>query len=129
MKKQDLMIGNLVCYEGKEITVESISDFGINLEIDDYGHCPQNYWIPFKDLSPIEITLQNLILYNFTKEPFNAFYIGKYVNGNYFTLYTENNIYYFFYESDGIKMKRQIKYVHDLQNIYYSLSGITLIKN
>ena len=74
------------------------------------------------------LTSEWLDRFGFTNEPFNSLYIGKKVNNQYFTLYTEDKInYYFFYESDGVKMKRKVEYVHRLQNIYLDFTEEELI--
>ena len=80
------------------------------------------------DYEAILLTEEWLLKFGFTRRCFAEFYIGKYVNGNYFTLYTEDRLnYYFFYESDGVKMKRKISHVHRLQNMYYETTDTELL--
>jgi hypothetical protein len=125
MNTNELRIGNLVKdNNGIIILVDSISDDGINLETDDYGHSPQLYCTPYTEISPIELTMERLIKFNFS------------INKNDNRIYDDNNMYegystgyYFnltagvFYFRELLIYSKKIKYVHEFQNMYFSLTG------
>jgi len=126
MKTTELRIGNYVLNnKNVPIRVESISDIGINLEIDDYGHCPQNYWTLEKDINPMPLTDEWMKKFNFSvnKNDKSVFqddnvYDG-YSTGFYFS--TKNKIFYFMESSLYSAVK--IEYVHQFQNWYHCFTG------
>jgi len=124
---KSLRLGNFVLVENDYEEVVGINKYEITCRLDETSHGINQ---SIKDIKPIILTEKWLLRFGFSKEIFNALYIGKEVNGKYFTLYTEDNInYYFFYESDGVKMKRKVDYVHQLQNLYFFLTDKELVLN
>ncbi len=125
MKTTELRRGNLVCINNVPTKVESICNIGINLEIDDYGHCPQNYWTLEKDINPIPLTDEWFLKFKFSiNKNDNSVYqddnvYNGYSTGFYFS--TINKIFYFMESSVYSAVK--IEYVHQFQNWYLLLTG------
>lgn len=108
MNTKELRIGNYVFAKGKIVIVEDVITHGINLHHDCWE-------IESSDLSPIQLT-ENILLESgfkdydgwFNKEGIELFNVNdRYFRGNY-------------------PINIDIKYVHQLQNLYYSLKGTEL---
>jgi hypothetical protein len=122
MTKQELRIGNIVTdefYESfkKIITVESINDKGINLEVqnsDDYPEM-QTHWIEpyytFEQLRGIELSEERL----------NR--AGQKENNIFWTNFSQDNSGYFIWVGG---FKCYLRYVHNWQNCFYALTGTEL---
>ncbi len=93
MKATDLRIGNLVYYAGIVCKVSGYHN-------DDYLHT-NGVTAPVASFQPIELTEEWLLKMGFTKskDSFNAFYLELF---------------------DDVL---NIKYVHQLQNLYHALTG------
>ncbi len=112
MKANELRIGNW-CYNNKDIQVTS--------------HQVQLFNEGIYDLLPIPLTEEWLVKFGFDKVPnsdmvrffeLGTFHLySEYYNGDYFEL----SNYYFIKGSS-----KQIKYVHQLQNLYYALTQTEL---
>ncbi len=120
MNPKDLRIGNLVYYFDKIIEIESLHP-----QNDDV-----NDEIPFHCISGIKITKEWLIKLGFIKEndcdnyylendkTLHLFYIEKYLEEDDYV-----SIQYF---NIPLRQKLKIKYVHQLQNLFYSIRNYEL---
>ena len=125
MNAEELRIGNLVTdqfYESFKTTidVDSIDDKGINLQICDDGNYPEcaQRWIEpeyeFEELQPILLTEEWLVKFGLTKLTKYNFLLGCYellLN----PITNEWNLCL----KGGIVAR--LKYVHQLQNLYFCL--------
>ena len=152
MKSNELRIGNFVLYntyhdyigakniKDKVINIESISNNGVNLEISNYSHCPENYWIPFENITPVTLTEEWLIKLGFelwttlktysiyTIELDNRYTLTLYVYSNKTNIYLFENFGCEDDDADSIKLgEYENYYVHQLQNIYFSLNNKELV--
>jgi hypothetical protein len=108
MKASELRIGNFV--KGKETnvywTVEAIDSNSI------FSHVK---WRSLDAFEPIPLTEEWLLKFGFEKVAENDFILGKY------------SLYYLLYY-DGYRVSEITpKYVHQLQNLYFALTGEELI--
>lgn len=119
MKASELRIGNYVDGEGKTIIIESINWDGINGCIDRYDE------YSIDALKPIPLTEQWLLDFGFRK--YGTYFTRKYgkrVKYHKVTpkFHKESKNYrepYFVYNPSRI----EINYVHQLQNLHFSLTG------
>lgn len=135
IKKQELRVGNFVLCQGKVITVESIYDQGINLEIGPelYGDWRCEYdgyfeyeWFEKALIEPIELTEEWLNSFNFINS-----YDGNLDRWHYginpitkdWMIEIKNIGIGFFYQNGHFK----VPYVHTLQNLYFALTGEELL--
>jgi len=142
MKATDLRIGNLLTDEfypdfNTIITVESINEKGINLEIEnsnDYPEC-QSHWIdpyyPFDNLRGIPLNESWFIKLGFKDRS------GKLKNRMGYGIDINTMIEIAWYKiGDDVRLQSKgsgwtfnthILYVHQLQNLYFSLTGKEII--
>ena len=110
MEAKELRIGNLVLNKHDEI-----HEIGIN----DY----MKFFFPLMDgrgFKPIEISEEWLLKFRFVKDDFCSLYIRYTLNNITIIHDTKNNTFL----ADGIKYKLvYLKYVHQLQNLYFCLCG------
>ena len=132
MKASELRIGNYVTDEFYDsfksiFEVDSINEKGINLLIEDDGNWTElaERWIgceyDFNDLHGIPLTEQWLIDFGFKKINGKYFKVGFQLKGN----KVIDDIGYHF-KREGLSI--EISYVHQLQNLYHSLTGEELVK-
>ncbi len=112
MKAQDLRIGNLVYdRDGKTATIDSIGMFGnVRLTTSDY-HCESSTLF---DCDPIQLTEEWLLRFGFEK-------VNHYFQINEFWVYFRLRDYKYVFRH--CVKTFEIKYVHQLQNLYYALTG------
>lgn len=101
MKAEELRIGNYIIYQKEHIIKCDIKDIELS-EI---------------DREPIPLTEEILLKCGFeffdNERIFNGFVIEDFHNGN-----------YYFTSGEGIKLhEKHIEYLHQLQNLYFSLTG------
>jgi hypothetical protein len=136
MKANELRIGNLLnkgdliesfedgtsvlIKKGSVIKVNSISGKGINNYIDDYGHCPVSEWYDLKGYSPIPLTEGWLLKLGFTKERDTVFE-KIIINNRLFTIIQHGFTKTYTYPSQN--SVTSIQHVHQLQNLYFALTG------
>jgi len=119
MKPEELRKGNIIKVIGRNpTTVETISSSGIN-KWQDMGMSGE---IKFEELTGIALTEALLIKIGFEKHTmlknqWLTFYISKEDGIGLFLSIKDMLIYY---SNDPI---HHIKYVHQLQNLYFSLTG------
>jgi len=138
IKAEELRIGNLLTdefynlYDGKFntiISVESLDKYGINLYLDNDGNIAElmDSWIEplitFNNLFPIPLTEEWLIRMGFI-DGFLKTNCGRwYYSNGFITVELDNGMQHY-------DMMVDIDYVHQLQNLYFSLIGEELtIKN
>ena len=115
MKANELRIGNYITFD----TVDKPSYFEINLF---------NY---LDRLKPIQLTEEWLLKAGFKYKKYHPTTIGSaYVFGS--GLYVLNNGFSLVFQTDKKSFyfefsDRYIKYVHELQNIYFALTGVELV--
>ena len=127
---EELQIGNYVNHNNEVIIVDSISEKeGNNLKVDNYGHCPQDYWIEKDKISAIPLTADWLEKFNYcVDEEWHSEYKDKnlcddgeegFHSGNKFSL--EENTFYI--GDTKLELICSIVYVHQFQNLHYLLTG------
>ena len=122
---RELRVGNLIHYNGSNEDIGKISLLVSDL-IDDLSYCQINYRRDKKhwmiNLRPVEITEGWLIEFGFKKSKESEWYnlpdfqIGIVVD--------ENNDFVFCVV-EGMVLKH-IKYIHQLQNLYFAIKGLEL---
>ena len=121
---RQLMIGNYLTVDGKYIRVKDIGDDGINIF---WYHEMTHYDVLFEDLEPIPLDNEILTKCGFEKKDRsneywdfwildNGWYIGM-AHHNEPSAGVEKNSYYW-----GENYV-QIKSLHQLQNLYFALTG------
>ena len=112
MDAKELRIGNLVNTKDGITTVYDVLEFGINMHHD----C----WLyDIKDVSPIPLTEEWLIKLGFED---NKTHFTKWINEDrtFIVEYDVMDTRYFLCDTD---VDTNIKYVHQLQNLYKALTG------
>lgn len=143
MKAQELRIGNLILVNDKQVEVENMSEYGINgnsWSDTHYGNTTGgfdwDYELKKDRIEGIPLTEEWLIKFGFIKGVEYQSFRGPYyfvskekepignvkyteLSGNYFI---KDSLFDFRY---GCHFT-EIKYVHHLQNLYFSLTGTEL---
>ena len=120
MKTNELRIGTYVATEGIDfVEVSKIDeDFGICYKI------PQEFgqFYPYKEVEPIPLTEEWMMRFGFDKVlPRND---KMYYRLNDDFVIEENNVFLLGDDAfEMLKLRRKIKYVHQLQNLYFALTG------
>lgn len=127
MKTTELRIGNIVnAYKVGVCRVDGIeSDILISTANDEY--------IPINDVEGIPLTEQWLLDLGFVKNEYGKMSLSK--EFEYLEIICVKEEFYpsyeqpaeFAHESDRVVFLRQIKYVHQLQNLYFALTQEELI--
>ena len=133
MKPQELRIGNLVTdnFGISVYTVDSINSKGINLFVEDDGNWSElaKTWVgaeySFDDIKPISLSEEWLLKLGFVK---NNGKHGEYYSHNVFIRFViwvdhEGLFVCGRDEVKGCTAVVESKYVHQLQNLYYALTG------
>jgi hypothetical protein len=124
MKSNELRIGNLVMYSNGNILfkVIGISEFGIDIE-----NKVEKTYIEYDEFEPILLTKEWLLNLGFKKDVDGSFmkndisiFLDKRFKTNLFLQENQDNFKWFSYEY-------KIQYVHQLQNLYFALTGDELI--
>lgn len=136
MKANELRIGNYLTDEWNQSVnvIDSISERGANLYIEDDGNWAEisQTWIEANisndEMRPITLNADWLISLGFEREndePFNwsdkkkylsdCFLIGSYSDGLH-------------YVRNGLKTGKPLIHVHQLQNLYFALTGEELVR-
>jgi len=119
MKPEELKIGNYVYDEGK---VEKISANAFwayieyNCDFDELG------------LNPIPLTEQWLIDFGFESTEISSNIISWYNHSMAINTYSKSKVDYYWLRGYQNNVSNHIKYVHQLQNLYYALTGKELTK-
>lgn len=121
--KKDLRIGNSVSYKGEIWKVEELSDTAAHLS-------QHPLWVRghYDNLHPIPITEEALVKMGFEKDNYGGFkhknLFSSFIKRPDYTFKSEN-VFYFLKVGDD-KDEPEIKYVHQLQNLYYALTQTEL---
>jgi hypothetical protein len=114
MLRSELRVGNLLDYNGKTIIVDTIYYDQINLDFTDFSG------IKFEALKGIPISEEWLLKFGL-----------KFVKKDESDLFVCTVETYDFYYSDVLNsyffLRVEIEYVHQLQNLYFALTGKELI--
>ena len=119
MKTYELKIGNLVkCKTSNDSGIYTVLALdGLNLKV--YLSEPRSKWHTEDLIKPIPLTEEWLLKFGYTEEDFET---GKII------IVTENNKLIGFI-INKYSYSPIIKYVHQLQNLYFALTGTELILN
>ena len=132
IKPQELRIGNMLSIEGTFIKVGKIEENSISWNIAK-DTAKFKIWNPFlpvsdKKINPIPLTKEILLKFGFNKE-YQKGYIGIDVCNSDFVL-TEpfkmgewQTNYTFQFETGSVPKFKEIEYVHQLQNLFFALTG------
>jgi hypothetical protein len=125
MKASELRIGNLVIYSNGSILfkVISISEFGIDIENE-----VEKTYIEYDEFEPIPLTEEWLLKFGFIRHH------ADYANDVIYIKNVPDNIefewgVYPFELGSGfvINNSQKLNYVHQLQNLYFALTGEELV--
>lgn len=111
IKASELRIGNLVQMNGIYISVTHILPLWIEGDYSPFGY------IEYDKLEPIELTEQVLLKCGFK-------FSGVVQSLGYFRLIYEDGGKLFFYSH--AMLQHEIKYLHQLQNLYFACTGLEL---
>ena len=113
MKATELRIGNLIFQSGQITTIENISR-----SINDWERVNNKRLF---DCTPIPLTEEWLLKFGFekTKENFCTYDLGK-ISIYMPSIYYEEGRTYF---NSWVIIEKSPKYVHQLQNLYFALTG------
>jgi len=125
MEAKELRIGNLV---NNAMKVTEIDSFGINGYYDEAqgGMNYNEYGCRLDEIKPIELTKEWLIKFGFENENRDSSEWNNYDSCPEHSICGEFNEIqgeFYFTAGEGIKMSVAIKYVHQLQNLYFALKG------
>jgi hypothetical protein len=130
IKATELRIGNYITYQGKQITVEGVSVSGyIYHSKGQFDGSIGSAYVPFE---PIPLTEDWLVRFGFEKEvkQSDSVYISDNVYRlnifEYATSCGTMNLEIDYYDQHA-SFTTNIKYVHQLQNLYFYLTGEELI--
>lgn len=149
MNATELRLGNLILVDNNVITVESVNDRGINIEsvggyyVGDssfeYGGCFDNWGGSYNDkvIQPIPLTEEWLLKFGFEKTDRDREGLGEFTfiyKKEYGILFYENKYSLYTYQTCGCYDSQSlttpdIKYVHQLQNLFFALTGEELKYN
>lgn len=128
IKANELRIGNLVSYHDDNTLFEvtKIDELGIGVKNEE-----QETWIEYDCFSPITLTEEWLLKFGFKKEAEGyylqtTFYIRVISYPDLQIQFYSRTIHSDFYK---IVLENDIKCVHQLQNLYFALTGEELIIN
>ena len=119
MRANELRIGNLVAYGVHPVPIKSIhTESVLKKEVHVYVELNENlnyYCIDVLEVKPIPLTEEWLLKFGFIKSSDNNYY-----KGDKFTIY---NRFENFGLIGGLLSWKEFKYVHQLQNLYFALTG------
>ena len=130
MESRELRIGNLIEVNTKEKRIDSLDERGINFYQDSYGETSYDGYFNsgFDLITPIPLTEEWLVKLGFDKKE-NGYY--KDFSGG--SMRVDENIIALFIGSeyalniamdyDFVELPNEIPKVHQLQNLYFALTG------
>ena len=124
MKATDFRIGNLVSYDNRVFEIDTLSEEMPTLNTIEFGIGV----VGWKDIKPIKLTEQWLIDFGFSKSTaVDNLYVIQ-IEAGVLDLMPSDIIGYHVYIEDNWICR--IEYVHQLQNLYFALTGKELeLKN
>lgn len=117
MNNAELRKNNLLTYKGKEYFVMGISSQSVRL-FDGKG---EDIWVFEDEVEPIPLTEEMLVRLGFKKSKgknLKEFILGDFI----IYTYPETGIELYY----GVGFYIKIQYVHQLQNLYFTLTGTEL---
>lgn len=115
MKAQELRISNVIDFEGRNAIVKEIDSVGVKVVFDD----GEDIWIDLFQFQPIPLTEDWLIKFGFEKDEYDPYYDLLFFEVRFYEgAYVYNPISEYF-PAYGIGLE----YVHELQNLYFALTG------
>jgi hypothetical protein len=116
MKANELRIGNLVMYSNNSIifTVSGLHEFGMDC-FDDI----EETYIEYDQFEGIPLTEEWLLKFGFNQYETVVIKTHNYIKGN----FKFNSAVLWVAEYKGIHIESKILYVHQLQNLYFALTG------
>ena len=125
MKVNDLRIGNLLLFENETQEVSSIhSDNTIRLKKTKDDKCHGCYNVDTVTIEPIPITEEWLLKFGFYYQSSDKNYVvkSKQENNNSIKKIDGDWCYNNDYSDASCYFVRELRYVHELQNLYYALN-------
>lgn len=119
IKANELRTGNLVLFNGKVVKISEVGRLTIEVEINElkYLYCK------IEDLKPIPLTEEWLLKFGWGKGEYDTEYVDN-VSLKQECLSYNVGAKMFCIETNGDIMEiKHIRYVHQLQNIFYCLTG------
>jgi hypothetical protein len=111
MKERDLRIGNEIMVAGSHYKIVAIDAYKGEVQLQEIGV------IELSKCKPIPLTEEWLIKFGFV---FDGFRYQQEINNNLWVL-VKNNVYGWY--SPHIEISNGIQNVHQLQNLYFALTG------
>ena len=112
MQSKDLRIGNLVGYiDGGIFKVIGIHKYGLDVEDD-----IETTYMEYEYFEPINLNYTILENLGWTERVNDYYYLGEY------KIRFDEDVFYFMFFDLG-DWEQKIEYVHELQNLYFALTG------
>lgn len=112
MKANELRLGNWVNLPHGDVQIKYFIEIG--------AHFTDNNGGTFESLHPIPLTEEWLLKFGFMKHPIKTEYLHTKMGGLRIITYYGNNYLVKTIRGDAIT---SLKYVHQLQNLYFALTG------
>ena len=117
--KSELRIGNYVFHEGKPLRITNVLDWCVNMEFGEMSG-DRNDEIDINEIEHIPLTEELLLKCGFERSKTHDRY---FVKDNIFAISTADDKFRFIQGNLVCQLiLREIKYVHQLQNLIYSLT-------
>ena len=119
MKTQELRIGNYVNHIcNDELVTDVIADVGYHLLSSPKSITSRKDSDVVKELKPIPLTEEWLLKFGFASGGYGEYKKDRYILD---CEYTDKGVYYFII--DDVCIEADMLYVHQLQNLYFALTG------
>lgn len=112
MKASELRIGNLVSYRSNTVVIDTLSSSDQCIIIDRYFKYAEQH---LTNIKPIPLTEEWLVKFGFNNLNLNC--------SNYMFELIHNDMIGYRFSIEGQYGYPEIKYVHQLQNLYFALTG------
>lgn len=130
LKKTELRIGNYIEFDGLICIVETIDEQGATVTI---PKTKENEWIDLFQFSHITLTeewfLKLGFIIRYFNEDKNKPLWWKVENNRHIEFYFEKQVNAYVFMINNMQYSIEIKYVHQLQNLYFALTNTELIWN
>ena len=112
----ELRIGNLVKWREHILSIKSIDYESVYVELNEELRIlyeTKHLYLPITEIEPVPLTEERLLKFGFEKDV-----------TEYNTCWFLNHVYIWFVDGEYInELDLPIKYVHQLQNLYFALKG------